>query len=91
MFTVGRSRQNRFTMSSHPQNEARVGAEHFDRAPDHWHIDLAEPWELAFWTQELRCTEADLRGAVASVGSVAGAVRNYFDERSRTWQTGQSD
>lgn len=45
------------------------------RAQDHWRVNLAEAWEVAFWSREFGCTEAELRKAVESAGSSAGAVR----------------
>jgi uncharacterized protein DUF3606 len=48
------------------------------RTYDHWHIDVAEPWEIRFWTREFDCDESTLRRAVNAAGSVAGSVRFYL-------------
>ena len=45
------------------------------RAQDHWRVNLAEAWEVAFWSREFGCSESELRKAVESAGSSAGAVR----------------
>jgi hypothetical protein len=58
--------------------EARVSFDDERHAPDHWSVNLAESWEIAFWTRELRCSEEELRRAVAAVGKTAGEVRAYL-------------
>jgi hypothetical protein len=50
-------------------------------APDHWRVNLAEAWELAFWSREFACSEAQLREAVRQVGDNAGAVRARLGQR----------
>ena len=47
-------------------------------AQDHWHVNLAEPWEVTLWQNELRCSEQDLRAAVAAAGPIAGAVQAHL-------------
>lgn len=56
------------------------------RAQDHWRVDVAEEWELRFWSREFSCTENDLRSAVEAVGSNAGTVRVYLARSPRTSQ-----
>ncbi|MGJ7512133.1 DUF3606 domain-containing protein [Variovorax sp. GT1P44] len=41
-------------------------------------ISLGEPHELRSWTESLKCTEAQLKSAVAAVGSLAEKVREYL-------------
>ena len=54
------------------------------QALDSWRINLAESWEILFWTQQLGCTEDELRAAVEAVGAVAGDVRvHVFESRGR--------
>lgn len=48
------------------------------RAQDHWRVDLAQNWEVAFWSREFGCNESELRRAVHAVGANAGVVREYF-------------
>lgn len=67
--------------------EARVSLDEDDRrAQDHWSVNLAERWEIVFWTREFRCTEDDLRHAVAAVGKTAGDVRAHLSDRRRNFQ-----
>jgi AraC-like DNA-binding protein len=47
-------------------------------AQDHWRVNVAEAWEIAFWSKEFGCSEAQLRRAVAQAGDTAGAVRAYL-------------
>lgn len=47
-------------------------------AQDHWRVDLAEAWEITFWSREFGCSESDLKKAVEAVGSNAGTVRAYL-------------
>lgn len=63
----------------HLSAEAPAGAL---RAQDHWRVNLAEAWEIAFWTRELGCTEAALRKAVEHAGNRAGAVRAFLVRNS---------
>ncbi|MGN6589678.1 MAG: DUF3606 domain-containing protein [Sphingomicrobium sp.] len=47
-----------------------------NRGPaDRSRINVNEPWEVRWWTQELRVTETQLREAVRQVGVSAAAVR----------------
>lgn len=42
-------------------------------------IALSEPYEVAYWTKELACTEPELTEAVRAMGSHSVAdVRDYF-------------
>ena len=63
--------------------EARVSFDDDRRAPDHWSVNLAESWEVAFWTRELRCSEEELRRAVGEVGKTAGNVRAYLHSNNQ--------
>ena len=72
-----------------PQEERRAqigldapGAEP-PHAQDHWRINLAEPWEIAFWSREFGCTDNELRRAVDAVGNNAGGVRAYLASQSQ--------
>ena len=47
-------------------------------AQDHWHVDLAQPWEVTFWSREFGCSEEELRKAVEMVGTTAGHVRAWL-------------
>jgi len=49
--------------------------------PDRIRINLNEALEVAYWTKELHCSEAQLRDAVKAVGPMADAVRNYLNRR----------
>ena len=55
------------------------------RAQDYWRVNLAEAWEITFWTREFGCSEAQLKDAVRAVGQSAGAVRArvFEDQRQR--------
>jgi AraC-like DNA-binding protein len=53
------------------------------RAQDHWRVDLAEDWEIFFWSREFNCSENELRRAVKEVGSNAGAVRAFLSFHSQ--------
>ena len=44
-------------------------------------INLSEPYEVRDWCATLKCTEAELREAVKSVGSGAAKVVAYFEAR----------
>lgn len=50
---------------------------------DHWRVDLAQEWEVKFWSREFGCNENELRKAVADVGSNAGAVRAYLASQNQ--------
>ncbi|HEX7960421.1 MAG TPA: DUF3606 domain-containing protein [Terriglobales bacterium] len=50
-----------------------------NRGPaDRSRINVHEAWELRWWTQELRVTEAQLRAAVNTVGISVSAVRRHL-------------
>ena len=57
----------------------QLGGHGREFAPDHWHVNLEEPWEVGFWTREFGCTEQGLREAVKQAGNRAGDIRAYFD------------
>jgi len=44
-------------------------------------INVSDGWELHYWTRQLRCTEQDLRSAVAIAGPEIAAVRDYLQSR----------
>ena len=47
-----------------------------DRGPqDRSRVNVNQPHEVRYWTQEFNCTEQQLRDAVARVGVMANAVR----------------
>jgi AraC-like DNA-binding protein len=58
-----------------PRVEAEGPDSHPPHAQDHWRVNLAEPWEITFWTREFGCSEWQLHEAVQAVGNSAGAVR----------------
>ena len=41
-------------------------------------IDLLDPPEVAYWCKTLHCNEAELKAAVAAVGSHVTAVREHL-------------
>jgi len=47
-------------------------------SPDSHRIIVNEPNEVRHWTDELRCSEAELRDAIDKVGTSAAAVRLYL-------------
>jgi len=47
-------------------------------AQDRSRINLEEDWEINYWTNELDCTESELREAVSKVGNSADSVRRYL-------------
>lgn len=50
-----------------------------NRGPaDRSRVNVHEPWEVRWWTQELGVSEAQLRSAVNSVGVSAAAVRRHL-------------
>jgi hypothetical protein len=49
--------------------------------PDRARINVSEPGEVAHWTKELKCTEAQLRAAVKAVGPMVASVRNHLNRR----------
>jgi len=48
------------------------------RPRDPAHIDVEEPGDLAYWTEEFKVDEPTLRGAIQAVGFSAGDVRDYL-------------
>ncbi|WP_428000887.1 DUF3606 domain-containing protein [Acidovorax sp.] len=52
--------------------------DHTKTAQDRHFISLAEHYEVRDWTNSLGVTEAQLREAVAAVGSSADKVREYL-------------
>lgn len=44
-------------------------------------IDIIDREELAYWSQEFDCTEAELAQAVTEVGEHVTAVREYLASR----------
>ena len=52
-------------------------------AQDHWRVNLAEPWEITFWTREFGCSEKQLRSAVQAVGAIAGEVRAHLRDEDQ--------
>ena len=51
-------------------------------AQDHWRVNIAEAWEVAFWSREFGCSEAQLRKAVTEAGDTAGDVRAWLHRAS---------
>jgi Protein of unknown function (DUF3606) len=49
---------------------------------DHSQVALAERWQIGYWTTALRCTEDELREAVAAVGHAVGDVRRYLASKA---------
>jgi hypothetical protein len=41
-------------------------------------INIREPWEVAYWTKTLGCSESKLKQAVAAVGVMAKDVREWL-------------
>jgi AraC-like DNA-binding protein len=64
--------------SEGPRVGAQAPGQDISRAQDHWRVNLAEEWEITFWSREFGCTESELKGAVRQVGDVAGDVRAYL-------------
>jgi hypothetical protein len=42
-------------------------------------INTSEAYEVAYWAKKFNCTDDELRGAVAAVGTSVAAVKAYFD------------
>ena len=63
-----------------PHVEADGPDAHAPHAQDYWRVNLAESWEITFWTREFGCSEEQLKNAVKAVGSSAGAVRMHLGE-----------
>jgi hypothetical protein len=51
------------------------------RVPDYWRIDLAQPWQVRFWTREFGVTEGELRDALREAGDQVGEVRARLEGR----------
>lgn len=47
-------------------------------SPDSRRVALNGPQDVAYWTTELRCTEAELRDALNKVGTSSAAVRLFL-------------
>ncbi|WP_333804911.1 DUF3606 domain-containing protein [Sulfurospirillum sp.] len=43
-------------------------------------INVNEPWELKYWTQKFKCSDADLKAAVKAVGVSVIAVQTYLQK-----------
>lgn len=55
------------------------------KAPhQHSVIDLDSPTNVAYWMRELNCTEAQLHGAVATVGNQVADVRIQLNNTATT-------
>lgn len=51
------------------------------RVPDYWRIDLAQPWQVRFWTREFGVSEVELREALREAGDQVGEVRARLERR----------
>ncbi|WP_085706881.1 DUF3606 domain-containing protein [Pseudomonas sp. B35(2017)] len=51
---------------------------HITHPEDAKRIDVNDPFEVRNWTSALGCTEAQLKQAVAAVGTYASKVREYL-------------
>ena len=51
------------------------------RAVDGTRIDIEQRWEVAYWCEELRCTERQLREVVFRVGALVVDVRRALGRR----------
>jgi hypothetical protein len=49
-------------------------------APEQRTIDLKQAGELGYWLKELRCSEEELRHAVAAYGNGAQVVRSWIQQ-----------
>ena len=50
-----------------------------ERRPlDATRVNIHEAWEIQYWCGKLRCTEAELKRAVAAVGTSATLVERYL-------------
>lgn len=70
-------------------SEGPISLDEDRRAQDRWSVNVAESWEIFFWTREFRCSEAELRRAVAAVGKSARDVRVHLANLQRTNQCQQ--
>ncbi len=50
------------------------------RLRDRTRIQASAPFEVRYWATNLRCTESELRAAIAAVGPGADVVRAYLAE-----------
>ncbi len=71
-YPPGRSRPRQHEQ---PRVQAQSPESFPPHAQDRWRVNLAEPWEITFWTREFGCSETQLKQAVGAVGDSAGAVR----------------
>ncbi len=60
-----------------PDNLKETGQQDRDR------INVGEPHEIQYWTEELGVTAERLEEAVNAVGPMASDVRAYFSKNSR--------
>ena len=66
-----------------PHVEAEGPDAHAPHAQDYWRVNLAEPWEITFWTREFGCTDKQLKAAVQAVGGLAGEVRAHLADQDQ--------
>lgn len=52
-------------------------------------INASDPFAMRYWARQLRVSEADLRKAIAAVGTDTQAVRTYMGAASATSELGQ--
>jgi len=52
-----------------------------ESSPERQKINVSDGWEVHYWTRQLRCTEQDLRSAVAVAGPEISAVRGYLQAK----------
>jgi small-conductance mechanosensitive channel len=48
---------------------------------DRQRINASDGYELNYWTRQLRCTEQELRAAIAAAGPEIAAVRNHLQAK----------
>jgi hypothetical protein len=60
-----------------PMTEAQANRNSRDRQ----HINPSDGYELNYWTRQLRCSEQDLRSAIAVVGPDIAAVRAHLQAK----------
>lgn len=52
-----------------------------NRGPqDRARVNVNEPHELRYWTEQLQVSEEALRAAVAAVGPMADAIRKHLEK-----------
>ena len=62
--------------------ETTMADDRSKRGPPHrTQINVGEPHEVAYWTKELGCSEAQLRAAVKAAGPMVASVRNHLNRR----------